>query len=74
MSKIHRNKLMDDDWHMPDFPWIGGQGSCHDLRDAPEVAATPARRRKRYSLREMIAGMSKDRHGEIKVGFLARRP
>lgn len=71
------SKLMDDDWIWPEFPWIGAQGSLHDLRDADQ----PGQRSRLWDLKSTskAACIAYDKQPEPKerprkVGFYARRP
>lgn len=71
------SKLMDDDWIWPEFPWIGAQGSLHDLRDADQ----PGQRSRLWDLKSTSkAGLHRLRQatgaeGKAPQGrFYARRP
>ena len=70
-------RSFDDDWYMPEFPWVGGQGSVHDLRDAED----PGQRTRLWKLKSTSEAaciaydkQPKTRQSARKVGFAHRRP
>lgn len=65
---------MDDDWIYPEFPWIGGQGSLHDLRDADNSPRSRLWNLKSTSKAACIAYDAQREPKPRKVGFAARRP
>jgi hypothetical protein len=59
---------MSDDW--PDFPWFGGQGSVHDLRDANSDPRNPRLAEfKSVSYAAAVAMGPNDKPKARKIGF-----
>lgn len=69
-------RAFDDDWVWPAFPYVGGSGSLHDLRDADDRTV----KSRLWDLRSTskAACMAYDKRPAQpkarRVGFAARRP
>jgi hypothetical protein len=72
--KAVRTAMMDDDWVWPEFPFIQGFGTTHEMRDAEEGQKSRLWNLKSPSRAACIAADKREEPRARKVGFMARRP